>query len=489
MLSEDDIKRIFPTFLKHFYLHRYDYRPGTEKTVLDNVSAEGLIADGWFSFQMPEGQVFTATFEATSASNAGEVKYSLNTVYFLWDCAAFGAVVALAAYALSYVAHFEWLVQLGWVGNLGYILGTAFVGFLAWFFSMRSWRKYRYIYAVEQFKRYYADEQWIALADDVFRSPVDPYLEELRRQCIYSGFGLALVSGDGTVRVLVAPSRLGLYGKDRKIVHWITQREWFKATAHNIQVMQRRVVLPSPLKRTLNKMGRSMRYLVLDPLREGFLRTSGLRQQAEETWKRYMSRQSIQKWIFSLALLFLSPLVYQVLTYREAKVEDVIDLSGGNPEDQYGYLYEGEEYDSRGIPKQYPDHPERQSVPEPTPVSPKPAKQEEIPTINLSGIEDETEPVQQPCYPYRTMRGWIIADNVFVQRALADRRVQVLQKAGISAEVVPEECFQMGQGYIVKIGEVHLRKGAAEREADRLRDAMEAQGVYEGDFRYFNVGQ
>ena len=54
----------------------------------------------------------------------------------------------------------------------------------------KGFPRYRYIYAVEQFKKYHADEQWVAIGEDVFENPNDKYLKELKKQCVYNGFGL-----------------------------------------------------------------------------------------------------------------------------------------------------------------------------------------------------------------------------------------------------------------------------------------------------------
>jgi len=75
--------------------------------------------------------------------------------------------------------------------------------------------KYRYIYAIEQFKRYHADEQWVAIGADVFESPADPYFIELRDQCVYNGFGLIIVNLDLEPQLLITPSRQELFGKQR----------------------------------------------------------------------------------------------------------------------------------------------------------------------------------------------------------------------------------------------------------------------------------
>ncbi|MBL7798043.1 MAG: hypothetical protein JNJ90_16240 [Saprospiraceae bacterium] len=488
MQTEDDIKRAFLPYLKEFYRYRYEYRPESVYAELDNVSAGGLVADGMLSFRKDDGNPFVCTYEASSIDKAEEVKFSLNVVYFTWDCLAFGAVVAAVAYGATFALRLPWLVGLQWAGNLGFVLGTGLIGFFTWYFTMRGWRKYRYIYAIEQFKRYFADEQWIAVADDVFPAPTDPYLLELKSQCVYNGFGLVQISHKGGVRVLATPSRLGIYGKDRRMVQWVTQRDWYRAVSGNMSVLARyRTSMPDEIGQAWNKLVRPVRYLFWEPVKKAlwsaFTRPLG---NADTAFDRYMTGQSVQKWVFTLALMAIVPLGYRVLTVRADDVRDVVERPEENPEDQYGYLYEGPR-DPRGIPKQYPEaagvtpDPEPIKVPEITP--PAGGKQEEVPTINLSGNEDEPEPAvgADPCGEYRGKTGWFLEDNSFVGKNLADERVAALQRMGIPGSVLPKNCIGEGAGYIVRVGELYAKESVAARQAAAFAKTMQQAGLYQGD--------
>ncbi|MEZ4891783.1 MAG: hypothetical protein R2778_02065 [Saprospiraceae bacterium] len=179
-LTEDEVKRRFIPFLKDFYKNRYQSDPAAIKVELDNVSAEGWVADGKLTFRKEDDSPFICTYEATSLDKIEEVKYRLNSPYFVWDSIAFGTVAAAVLYFLFYQSRLPWLIGLKGSGNLGFVLGIFIIGFFTWYFSMQNWRKYRYIFAIRQFKQYFADEQWIALAEDVFPAPQDPYYRELR---------------------------------------------------------------------------------------------------------------------------------------------------------------------------------------------------------------------------------------------------------------------------------------------------------------------
>ena len=504
MLSEDDIKRKFLPFLKEFYKYRYEFRPESMHTELDNVSAGGLVADGMVSFRKDDGSAFVCTYEATSVDKSEEVKFALNVRYFTWDCLAFGAVTALSSYVVAYALRFAWLRNLQWTGNLGFVLGMGIIGFFAWYFLLRKWRKYRYIYAIEQFKQYFAHEQWIALGADVFPAPSDPYLLELKSQCVYNGFGLALVPEEGETRVLVTPSRLGIYGKDRRMVHWVTRLEWYQAMSHNVGTLARlRPTMPDVLTQAWNQLTRPVRYLLIDPIRKGFWAAfSKPLGRTTSVFDRFMQAHSVQKWIFVLSLAAIVPMAYKVLTIREDKIDDIVERPKDNPEDQYGYLYEGESVrkrDPRGIPKQ-----------DPVPASQ--GADADVPTINLSGNsgndavqtinlsgDDEATPAPaekkpkvyvldedttvlktgNPCSKFRKQKGWIIQDNAYTRETFAAERAASLRRIGLSADVIPMECLgeAANSGFAVRIGQTQPTEAAAVKEAGNVSKALERYGM------------
>ncbi len=496
MLTEDDIKVTFLPFLKEFYKYRYEYRPDSVHTELDNVSAGGLVADGMVSFRKNDGSPFVCTYEATSADKAEEVKYSLNTVYFTWDCVAFGAVVAAVSYAIAYASRLAWLKSLQWSGNLGFIMGMGVIGFFSWYFLMRSWKKYRYIYAIEQFKQYFADEQWVAIAEDVFPAPTDPYLLELKNQCTYNGFGLAVVPEKGQIRVLATPSRLGMYGKDRRMAHWVTRLNWYQTMSHNVGTLSRfKPSMPDQVKVAWNKLWRPVHYLALDPLKKMLGRGTG---RDGSVFNRFMQGQSVQKWVLTLSLTAIGALGFLVFRTQDDRVEELLTMPETNPEDQYGYLYEGPvttARDPRAIPKQYPEPVKQETPAEEIPtinLSGDP-EEEDIPTINLSGDAEgtpapQTTPPQTetartgPCDRFARQKGWIIQDSYFANKTFADERAAALRRKGIACELIPRICLgdDDREGYVVRLGATEATETAADAKSVQWTKTLERYGLLQG---------
>lgn len=233
-LSENNIKRVSLSFLKSYYR----YRPRTGKTTLQlNMrGAGGIIVDGYLSFPQEEGPDFIATVESTSYMTRDEVRYQLHHSRITWD----GVAVSLLVLAVALgTAHVTQLISIPVMGGwLLWLLGLAFTAFLltmAYRLLFRGWRRYRYIYAVEQFKRYHADEQWIAIGEDVFPSSEDPYFRELREQCIFNGFGLIVVDQDLRCKVHITPSRTDLFSRRREAIEFFSLDELTRRLEQTVQ--------------------------------------------------------------------------------------------------------------------------------------------------------------------------------------------------------------------------------------------------------------
>lgn len=501
-LTEDEVKRRFMPFLRDFYKNRYEPMPNSVSVELDNVSSEGWVADGKITFRKSDGSPFICTFEASSRDKVDEVKYQLNFRYFLWDCTAFGLVCAAIGYVFFYETNFLWLLELKATGNIGLLLGIGIIGFFSWYFVMQGWRKYRYIFAIQQFKQYFADEQWVALAEDVFPSPNDPYLLELRNQCVYNGIGLAIVPLEGPIRKLIDPSRLGIFGKDRKMTQWLTRAEWYQSLSQNVGTMAaRRPKAPDSLTVLANKIYRPFHYLVVDPFQRSVGRmVRNPLGQTSTAYGRFMQSQSVQKWVAFLALLVITPLFVKVMTFREEKVADLKELQlrphGINPEDQTGYLIEKEvipeDGEPTGVPKQFP-------------VARNKKFSEEENTINLSGNDEEETGVEEvpaapkskpktqaakpaisaraSCSILQEGKGWFVQDNSFTDQESALERASLLKSRGLPCNWAAQACIADNRsGWLVWLGSLYPTESAAKTAATNFQKAFQRYGLANGKF-------
>lgn len=215
-LTEKIIQKVTLGFLKNYYKYRPRMLKEPTVTSLDMRTEGGIIADGFYQFKTPNGKDFLATFEATSYHTKKEVTYKKQKNILTWDGFAIASILTTFLFSYGFVYnHFT-------IKELGAWLTLAAIGLCIFFFTMMfrligaSFSRYRYIYAVEQFKKYHADEQWIAIGHDVFESSLDKYLKELKRQCVYNGFGLLAVDKKFDPQVLITPARQELFDGKRK---------------------------------------------------------------------------------------------------------------------------------------------------------------------------------------------------------------------------------------------------------------------------------
>lgn len=185
----------------------------------------GIVADGYLTFLKEDAIPFVATLEATSFSTKNEVRFNLKQEKLAWDCAA----IALSFMAiLMFVSHnlgFYAALRLGLFVSLAMFGTVVSLFFLIFWFLLSRMRRYRFIHAIEQFKEYNADEQWIAIGEDVFPSYTDRYFLELQRQCIHFGFGLLVVNEALKPRMLITPARQQIFLGRRRRINFISINE------------------------------------------------------------------------------------------------------------------------------------------------------------------------------------------------------------------------------------------------------------------------
>lgn len=478
-ISEDDVKHAAIPFLKEFYHHRFAIGKNDLNWSFDNVSEKGYVADVLGVFERPDGSRFVCACEATSLDKIDEVKYRINHQYLWWDATAFGAVCAAFVYGYYYWQDPGHLAVMGFAGNAGLLFGVALVAGLLWFFVLRGWSKYRYIYAIEQFKRYFADEQWVLIAEDVFLSPVDPYYQELVKQCKYSGFGLAIVDSEGKVRKVSDPSRLGMYGKDRKIVHWITDTNAYRFFEKKVRGASASWSASSA-RALWNRIVRPVRYYVLSPL---YKRAGGHLDDAihlaGDRFNRFMDGQFTQKIVALSAIVITSIFVALTLEHKDtadAEAEAAARNTNLLMLEERRRAAESSEIDLT-------DYTDYTYAPTLDTMRIRPESDDEIVAYapSLSQSSPTTRALAHapaPCSRLKETAGWRIRDNTFSTEAFANERLQQLRKIGVGAFTAPHYCSDLGgKGLVVWLDEVYPDQKSAQERAEAVNRILSREGL------------
>jgi hypothetical protein len=285
----------------------------------------------------------------------------------------------------------------------------------------------------------------------------------------------------------------------------VTRSQWYQAvTTTAAPLKQIRQKAPDSLTVIANKITRPFHYLIFDPLKKyvgGALRKPY--NQTATAYTRFMSAQIMQKLIVLLAVLVVAPLFWKVISFREEDVASLEELqdwrAGKNPEDEYGYVIDGEAIpfngESKGVPKQYPISSKVKAAP----------ADEEVATINLSGGDDEedetpppkkTAPVKKSvpavaktatsvaktiagdaCSLVKNKSGWILQESAFSTKDAAAARVAALGKKNISARALAQSCITSGKtGWIVWLGNIQSSEAAARTAAASQQKTLRSAG-------------
>ncbi len=208
-LSEHTIKKSAMRFFKTHY--KYRDRIGETTAQIDMTTPEGIIIDGFYRFRSDRNQTFIASFEATSQHSIHEIKYKIRKEKLIWESFSFALLFFTIIFSILYLnKNIVFGREYLFVAILIVIISIASLFFL-FRLILPYFSAYRQIYALEQFKLYQANEQWVAIGEDVFYNVEDKYFLELKRQCVINGFGLMIISDDAEVRKVITPSHKPLH--------------------------------------------------------------------------------------------------------------------------------------------------------------------------------------------------------------------------------------------------------------------------------------
>jgi hypothetical protein len=231
LYTEQNIRGLATNFLRQHYKLRPRMSTSGTRVITKVHYYQGVTIDARLSYQKQDGSWFMATVEATSFDRAHEVLYRVN--YFRIVVHAFlAALVATVLFLAGTQVQGESIYA--WFGrpDVYLFLASGFITLWALTGAMlRKLQYYRYIYAIAQFMRFYADAQWIAYDRAIFFSSLNDedqgrkarrhykkmrkYYNDLQRQCIRFGFGLMEIRENNEVRWLIEPSHIDQFGGER----------------------------------------------------------------------------------------------------------------------------------------------------------------------------------------------------------------------------------------------------------------------------------
>ncbi|MEM8524545.1 MAG: hypothetical protein AAGG68_07870 [Bacteroidota bacterium] len=460
-LSEDSIKQATLSFLKSYYRYRpslmeNDLQKGIHMDArYDETIGTDITIDGYIAYQQRSGSTFTATFEASSYDKRYEVLYQIQPTLVMWDGLTIATSIATLSFLYSYAFWDYNLKEIWGVLALCYILGIGVLTLL-YRWACINWPdaidRYHYIYAVEQFKRYHADEQWIAVGEDIFTGPTDPKLLELRDQCIKNGFGLIEVREDLVPFILITPSRDTIL-KNRK-------RFDLNITAESIKQLIKKTPYANYLRKNLGRARRRLQKVIRQDADASLrfqrnyytqmgITSAGILLVAALFWKDVRVKEVIVE-DYDEYLREIDERKYDVWKAPETKVQDTLDQLFIQPftEVEFDYLHTPEDQPNYILRKKEEQERSSDIVDDFVPVLPS----EQI--IDSSG---KMIVVERPGF-YFTSQGelidsfpcnyiledggvqYIVQQSIFANKKLAFRQVDTLATKGISSNLFHTIC-------------------------------------------------
>ena len=236
--TEQQIRGLAINFLRFHYKLRPRFGGSGTRVVDKPHYYQGVLIDARLAYQKPDRSYFTATVEATSVDRSEEILYQVN----YWRMGLHVIVLTLAVIALILWAG---LPPFNLLPNLWERVGSpAVYGFLTLLVAgvaagilalLRRMRTYRYIYAVDQFKHFFADAQWVAYDSEIFAADTwrtRRKYRELKRQCVRYGFGMLAVEADNVVQNVISPSQVDQFRGHRiRLPGWLARAKARPETA------------------------------------------------------------------------------------------------------------------------------------------------------------------------------------------------------------------------------------------------------------------
>ena len=452
-LSENTIKKVAVQFLKAYY--KYRPRTGDAKGKIDLVTDDGIISDGQITFPNEDGKTFVATFEATSAESRKEVLFQKQKKLLWFDSIVIGGLLSTLFMSLSYKYHFLSLQEIYWVGLIAKFLSSFLVFAFLFKILFGGLRRYRHIYAIEQFKQFFANEQWIVIGEDVFENPLDPYLKELKNQCVNLGFGLVEVKKDLTPHLIITPAR----------------EEVFKP--------KKRKALPFLEKVNLPSIPSSSRYSNLwKSFNKSVPKDFGTATSIYKFQKNYWQHLSI----FGTCLLIVG-----FIFFKEWQREPIAYIEETEHLDQLAELKIFEE--PKPEPKVFEIDTTADVLTEKSVAAyldlndPPPARKTNQTSNQQFYINSNGERISYGCERFSNMKDeyYLLLESEYTNLEDAMSRLEILRKASIDAHCIWSGCFKdIMPMYLVYVDLIHSDRKDAQNSSTSFGEKLKRKNLYKG---------
>ncbi len=438
-LSEYTIKQVALGFIKSFYSHRPRAPMNPTLFGTDMRGEGGIVADGFLKFKTEEEEDFLATFEATAYEVRDEVYYKPRRDLIRWDSSALAFSFLAIFLALCHLEGWYPLLEYGFLLLSIYALSIFLAIFIGAYFIFPYFRRYRYIFAVEQFKQYHADEQWIAVGHDVFSSIEDRNFKELKRQCIRYGFGLVMVNENRKPRLIMAPARAQWFGEKRAQIQLVPFQ----------QVTKR--LPPINYEKWIDQLKKPLLKL-FKPI------------QKENNYRWFSQSHPKQGFIMLTALLFMSLLLYREWQQwpihfqgEEAyRTEMLNQIKENQPESRFYFvdapvaLFGDTTFKAYILPEEEEEFDDLADQPT--------VRDESIPIRIIYGEPGEDNIYYASCERlsiYDTTV-YLIQDTLVPKIAEAEDRLDVYSNIGLHGTAVQANCFEQAYpGYLLFVEDVY----------------------------------
>ncbi len=328
-LSEGVIARAAIPFLKNYYKYRENLmethlEAGISFNIEYGKKAKNITIDGLLSYRKKDGDIFEVAVEATSKEKREEeVFFKIQNTLLNLDATAASTTIVSILFSMLYISRWIDLRSLGW--GIPILIVIFFTSVLIliykWVFTyvFPFVDRYHYIQAVEQFKQYQADEQWIAVGADVFESKNAPELMELKDQCIKSGFGLMEVTEDLVVSIIIAPSRIPILRKRQKLNLTISS-----------EIAQR--IGRSKFLKISNTLLRNNKLDISSKIKKNITKNIYLKK-ARRIWEQWQKKNNTEtpnfrkKYYGQILISFLSFSIIGTILWKELSEPDVLQMS------------------------------------------------------------------------------------------------------------------------------------------------------------------